>query len=240
MRRNFTRLLLLCALAIAECAWGFSQKEQTKLLQNADYRETWNQYQELFDRAKSGMSREDFLVFEKRENEWLYSDEHDSEARKAMSDGLSRTDAYASVLAMRIDDAESLLDRAEVIRTSDGVSGLYLMKNGALTGELIVRLPEEGAYAVEITLTNSGEPAGYFEGSAKLNGKTLDATGDLLVEEYDPEKDSAAVTLTFDSAGASAATTEKFKRDSHGKKWLDTNVVFDGRYVRQKSAFETR
>ena len=64
--------------------------------------------------------------------------------------------------------------------------------------------------------------------------------GDLLVEEYDPEKDSAAVTLTFDSAGASAATTEKFKRDSHGKKWLDTNVIFDGRYVRQKSVFETR
>ena len=44
MRRNFTRLLLLCALAIAECAWGFSQKEQTKLLQNADYRETWNRF----------------------------------------------------------------------------------------------------------------------------------------------------------------------------------------------------
>jgi len=63
------------------------------------------------------------------------------------------------------------------------------------------------------------------------------APGDLLVGKYDPEKDSAAVTLTCDSAGVSAVTTGKFRRDGHRKKWLDEDVVFDGAYTRQTSVF---
>ena len=63
------------------------------------------------------------------------------------------------------------------------------------------------------------------------------APGDLLVGKYDPEKDSAAVTLTCDSAGVSAVTTGKFRRDGHRKKWFDEGVVFDWAYARQTSVF---
>ncbi len=238
MKRTRALPLLLCVLAVSSGAFGFSQKDQAELLKNADYRETWQQYQALFERAKSAMSSEDFAVFRARENDWLYSDAHDREANDIMSDGLGRTDAYASVLAMRIDEAESLLDRAAVILQGDGVSGLYRMKNGTLRGELLVRPSEDGEYVVEVVLTNNGEPAGCFEGSGKPADATLAANGDLLVEEYDPEKDSAALTLTFDGTGATVAAPEKFRRDCRDKKWLDGGVAFDGTYVRQTSVFE--
>jgi hypothetical protein len=237
MKRTCARLLLLCVLVAAGSAWGVSQKEHEELLKNADYRQTWGEYQALAERAKKTMTSEDFLRYQDRENKWYSGEEPAREAKESMADGMSKPEAFAGVLAARMDETERLLDRAEVIRQSDGVSGLYRRNAGTLEGTLLVRPPEDGEYAVELLLMQSDEPAGYFEGSAKLKGKTLAATGDLLVEEYDPEKDSAAVTLTFDSAGATAVTTEKFKRDSHWKKWLDEGVVFDGAYTRQKSVF---
>ncbi len=70
-----------------------------------------------------------------------------------------------------------------------------------------------------------------------VHGMTEAAPGDLLVEKYDPEKDSAAVTLTCDSAGVSAVTTGKFRRDSYRNKRLGKGVVFDWAYTRQTSVF---
>ena len=226
--------LILCA---AGSALAFTEAEKNELLQSTDYRENWERYQEFRERAKNELTPEDLIIFEKRENEWLYGGAYDQAAKGAIADGYSKPVAYASMLEMHMDEAETIFDNAEIIRQSDGVSGLYLMKNGTLRGELQVSAAEEGEYVVRLMLSVDGEPMGFFEGAGKPEGKTLEATGDLLVEEYDPEKDSAAVTLKFDDAGATAVTTEKFKRDSLEKKWMDKGVVFDGTYTRQKSVF---
>ena len=226
--------LILCA---AGSAFAFTEAEKNELLQSADYRENWERYQEFLERAKTVLTPEDLIIFEKRENEWLYGGAYDEAAKGAFADGYSKPVAYASMLEMHMDEAGMIFDNADIIRQSDGVSGLYLLKKGTLRGELQVSSAEEGEYAVRLMLSVDGEPMGFFEGSGKPDGKTLEATGDLLVEEYDSEKDSAAVTLKFDDTGVTAVTTEKFKRDSLEKKWMAEGIIFDGTYVRQKSVF---
>ena len=243
MKLKFFAAVLACALAVSGSAWGFSDEDHEELLKDGPYRGNWEDYQALMRRAKELMTSEDIYLLQEREKNWFYSDSHDDEAKETINEDTSRAEAYTAVLAMRIDEVSFLVDQGELVRQGqiDGTSGLYRMESGALKGELTVSKveDEDGEYSVDILLkTEDGEPAGYFEGSGKLKGKTLEATGVLMVEEFDSEKDTAVISLTFDDRGVAVATAEEFKRNSREKKWLDEGVVFDGTYARQRSVFE--
>ena len=239
--KRFFAAVLVCALAMSGSAWGFSDEEHEELLKDSGYKENWDDYQDLMERAKGLMTSEDIYLLQEREKNWFYSDSHDDEAKEMINEDTSRAEAYTAALAMHIDEVSFLVDQGELIRKSDGTSGLYRMDSGALKGELSIHKDddEDGEYyAVLILTTGDGEPAGAFEGSGKLEGRSLEATGVLMVEEFDAETDTAVVALTFDDRGVAVATTEELKRDSREKKWLDEGVVFDGTYARQRSVFE--
>ena len=239
--KRFFAAVLACALAVSGSAWGFSDEEHKELLKDSAYKENWDDYQDLLERAKWLMTSEDIYLLQEREKNWFYSDSLDENAKEMISEETSREEAYAGALAMHIDEVSFLVDQGELIRKSDGTSGLYRMDSGALKGELSIHKDDEEDgeyYAVLILKTEDGEPAGAFEGSGKLKGRSLEATGVLMVEEFDAETDTAVVALTFDDRGVAVATTEELKRDSREKKWLDEGVVFDGTYARQRSVFE--
>ena len=243
IEQKFFAALLACALAMSESAWGFSDKDHEELLKDGPYRGNWEDYQALMGRAKELMTSEDIYLLQEREKNWFYSDSLDEEAKEMISEETSRAEAYTAALAMHIDEVSFLVDQGAIVRQgrADGTSGLYRMESGALKGELTVSKveDEDGEYsAVLILKTEDDEPAGHFEGSGKLKGRSLEATGVLMVEEFDAETDTAAIALTFDDRGAAVATTEEFKRNSREKKWLDGGVVFDGTYARQRSVFE--
>ena len=183
--KKFLAAVLACALAVSGSAWGFSDEEHKELLKDSGYKENWDDYQDLMKRAKGRMISEDIYLLQAREENWFYSDSLDNAAKEMISEEISRAEAYAGALAMHIDEVSFLVDQGELIRKSDGTSGLYRMETEALNGELSIHKDDEedGEYYVALILkTKDDEPAGAFEGSGKLKGKTLEATGVLMVE----------------------------------------------------------
>ena len=176
-------------------------KNHAKLLQNADYKSSYERYGKTMAEAKERLAAHEYAK--------LAADFEEEIARAAAASikaGSCGAEAYATEYAAAAERMHKELGFDWLRKHAVGIQGFYRLKSAAYDGYLTVQEGDASKWAVYIYAGQKRAPHnnGELRGEGRLEG------GKLVVN-YGNDNASATVTLVFEGETARVETSKAFK-----------------------------
>ena len=219
------KIAACCAVLVLVLVFAANVRAEPKnhadLLQNEEYKDSYEQYETVMAEAKERLSAEEYARLKDACEAMIARD-----AAAGVKEGENEADAYSLAYATANEHVDKELTFDWLRKNAVGIQGFYAFENKALGGYMTVQEGgDPGVWAIAVYVTQKHEPfnSGELEGEGTLDG------GRVAVN-YGNDDAAATVTVAFDGETARVETSGAFKESG----WLGANVAIDGEYTREK------